>query len=104
MLFRSMEQTLDDGELLCRLDGDEFIILCTGCSEEELEDHIERVHTVITYYNMVSVRPFKLSASLGYHMEEAGQTELDEILSKANDGMYRNKKTKKMSQAEQAEI
>ncbi len=103
-LASAMEQTLDREELMCRLGGDEFIILCTGCSEEELEDHIERVHTVITYYNMVSVRPFKLSASLGYHMEEAGQTELDEILSKANDGMYRNKKTKKMSQAEQAEI
>ena len=103
-LASAMEQTLDDGELICRLGGDEFIIMKTGCSEEELQDHIERIETVITYYNVVSVRSFKLSASLGYYLEEAGQAELDESLEKANDGMYRNKKTKKMSQAEQAEI
>lgn len=103
-LGSAMEQTLDNGELMCRLGGDEFIILKTGCSEEELQDHIERIYTVITYYNVVSVRSFKLSASLGYHLAEAGQAELDEILEKANDGMYRNKKTKKMAQAEQAEI
>lgn len=103
-LAASMEQTLNSGELIGRQGGDEFIILKTDCSEETLQDHIKRIETVISYYNMVSVRPFKLSASLGYHLEHAGKAELEEILEKANDGMYRNKKTKKMAQAEQAEI
>ena len=91
---------------MCRLGGDEFVIMKTGCSEEELQDHIERIETVITYYNMVSVRPLKLSVSLGYCLEAdcSTGTELNAMLEKANDVMYRNKKTKKMSQAEQAEI
>ncbi len=105
-LASAMEQTMDDGELMCRLGGDEFVIMKTGCSEEELQDHIERIETVITYYNMVSVRPLKLSVSLGYCLEAdcSTGTELNAMLEKANDVMYRNKKTKKMSQAEQAEI
>lgn len=105
-LASAMEQTMDGGELMCRLGGDEFVIMKTGCSEETLQDHIERIETVITYYNMVSVRPFKLSASLGYCLEAdcSMGTGLDTMLERANDVMYRNKKTKKMSQAEQAEI
>lgn len=101
----AIEQTLDSGALMCRLGGDEFIILQTDCDETQVQKRIERIQTAIGHYNAVSVRPFELSASLGYYLaQEADGLDLDEILGKANEGMYRNKKTKKMSRAEQADI
>lgn len=101
----AMEQTMEDGELLGRLGADEFVILRTGCDGDQLRRRMERVQTAIAYGNEVSVRPFQLSASLGFYLEEdADRAELNMILEKANEGMYRSKKTKKMSRAEQAEI
>lgn len=101
----AVEQTLESGELMCRLGGDEFIILQTGCDKMQVEKQIERIRTAIGHYNAVNVQPFELSASMGYYLEKgADRTDLDEILDKANEGMYRNKKAKKMFRAEQADI
>lgn len=109
VLIRAMafavEQTLEDGWVMCRFNGDEFIILRTGCDEAGLEDHVERIQTAVDHYNMISTRTCKLNASIGYYLEKnADRTDLDDILQRANEGMYRNKKTKKMFRAEQAEI
>lgn len=100
-----MEQMLDSGALLCRMGGDEFILLQTGCDKMQMWERIERIQTAIGHYNRISVSSVELSASIGYYLEkDADGADLDEILSKANEGMYRNKKAKKMSQAEQADI
>lgn len=100
-----MEQTLESDELLCRFNGDEFIILRTGYDEAGIEEHIERIQTAIEHYNTISVGPCKLNVSMGYYLKKnIDETDLDDILERANEGMYRNKKTKKMFRAEQAEI
>lgn len=101
----AIEQTLDSGALMCRSGGDEFIVLQTDCDEIQVQKQIERIQTAIEHYNAVSVRPFGLSASMGYYLaKDADGIDLDEILGIANEGMYRNKKTKKMFRVEQAEI
>ena len=47
----------------------------------------------------------KNRSSMGYYLaKDADGIDLDEILGIANEGMYRNKKTKKMFRVEQAEI
>lgn len=104
-LASAMEQTLDDGEVMGRFGGDEFVILRTGCDEEQVQKHIERIQMAVEHYNMISVRTFKLSVSAGYYLvQDANKADFGDMLEQSNKNMYRNKKTKKMSQAEQAEI
>ncbi len=101
----AMEQTLAPEEIMERLGSDEFVILKTGCDEEQIQKHIMRIQTAIDYYNMVSIRPCPLCASVGYWLEEdSANIDLSELVQKANENMYRSKKTKKMARAEQAEI
>lgn len=101
----AVEQTLADGDLMCRSDGDGFIILLADCDKTQAEKQIERIQMAIGHYNAMNTRPFELSASMGYYLaEEMDGVSLDEVLDKANERMYRNKKTKKMFRAEQADI
>ncbi len=101
----AVEQTLAPGEIMERFGADEFVLLKVGCDEEQMHRHVARIQTAIDHYNLVSVRPCQLCASIGYYLEEdAAQMELNELIQKANETMYRGKKTKKMARAEQAEI
>lgn len=91
-----MGQALRSEELLCRYGGDEFVILMVGYQEKEIWNEVMRIYTAIDNYNMLHVTPYKLSASLGYYLEQdAYKTNLNDILKKADEEMYRAKKAKR---------
>lgn len=99
-----MGQALHSGEILCRFGGDEFVIFMTGYKEDEVSAEVKRIQTAINNYNMLHNRPYKLSASLGYHwVENAGTTSLDELVKNADEEMYRVKRAKKAKRQEEEE-
>ncbi|MCM1038974.1 MAG: GGDEF domain-containing protein [Ruminococcus sp.] len=91
-----LESCRRHGELLVRYGGDEFVIILNGCSEEEIREYIDRIHTAIGQYNVRYTRSYQLDASIGYHIEpDAGQISLEKLVELADQDMYQVKREKK---------
>lgn len=91
-----MEQTMHSHEIICRYGGDEFVILFKNYAEKDIMDDIARIQTAIDNYNMLQNRPYDLSASLGYCLENDPEAiDLDAIIKEADCRMYENKRRKK---------
>ena len=88
-----MESTMD-GDLCCRVGGDEFTILTPTNREEEVEELLQRIHRGILKHNERSGKPYALDGSAGYARFKRGE-ELAICLQRADMNMYANKAAKK---------
>ena len=66
-----------------RMGGDEFVIVCRKTSEQEVIKLIERINKHIS--------ETKYSCSIGYCYQKDGFLELDDLLKKSDEEMYKNK-------------
>ena len=89
------------GELLMRYGGDEFVVMAQGYSHEDARKYIRQVQTGIENYNSVSDHPYVLDASMGYAIVPSSEKmDLDELIEKADQEMYKVKKEKKNRRAD----
>lgn len=96
-IARSLEQNCSDNELLARYGGDEFVILLSGYSEEDVKEYIHKIQKAIHSYNLLSGKEYRMDASIGYHVEtDSSNMNLDRIIELADGNMYAVKKTKKV--------
>lgn len=94
-LLRSVFRKSD---ILARIGGDEFAVLMSCDSIDELEVIQTRIQKRLDDHNTRSRRPFKLSLSIGevvYDPEK--QLEFDDFYHEADKAMYKNKKRKQGS-------
>ncbi|MDW7669708.1 MAG: transporter substrate-binding domain-containing protein [Bacillota bacterium] len=75
-------------DIVCRIGGDEFIILLPQMKNYYLKDMVERVKEKLDNKN---INKLGISASFGYSTKENDEEDIKEILKKAEDLMYRNK-------------
>lgn len=95
-----LSQVRGHGELLMRYGGDEFVIMAQGYTGEDAEKYIERIQDGIDKYNESSGKPYKLEASIGYHLVKPAEIHnLEELIESADKEMYKVKKKKKRSRA-----
>lgn len=81
-------------DLCCRVGGDEFMILVSTGSEEEVKALLERIENGTERYNSVSGKPYQMGGSMGYAAFMRNE-ELSNCLRRADINMYANKMARK---------
>jgi GGDEF domain-containing protein len=69
---------------LFRLGGDEFLVLCSGITKEELDVRIEQLNASMRDYNVV--------LAVGSSWNDDGIVDMDKLLAIADEKMYASKR------------
>lgn len=75
-------------DLVARIGGDEFLVLASGISHEELRDLARRMRPSLGFTAKVGDRVFPIGCSVGWAHSDEG---LDDMLGRADVRMYRQK-------------
>ena len=87
ILFKSMP----DGGMPIRYAGDEFVVLLSNVSQEQVNATIAEINANIAAFNASSAEPFKLSIAIG--QARLGLDEnVEEFLSNMDAAMYAEKR------------
>ena len=98
MVCKFIKGVTRDDDILCRLGGDEFIILFPNSKEEHVEKIIERIILNIDIENKKKLRPYDISFSYGIvQVDYDNSMSIDEIIQTADAKMYEYKKKYKKS-------
>lgn len=73
-----------------RIGGDEFTVLLSNCSEEDLTSTASHLRRTITAYNLSCPR-FPISMSIGYAFKFSAEIGMSEVFRKADNMMYTEK-------------
>jgi len=89
-LFKS---TLREIDIICRMGGDEFLLIFPDSSLKDLPMIKERLNKNLTELNQTLKKPYKLGFSIGisYYHPDKPQS-IDELISIADESMYKEKK------------
>jgi diguanylate cyclase (GGDEF)-like protein/PAS domain S-box-containing protein len=92
VIAKALKATFRDSDVIGRIGGDEFAVLCKGADE----DDFERLHNNLKAINKLHGCPFKVSLSVGFVSHDPGGSRtLEELLSEADTRMYAHKTAKK---------
>ena len=87
-----IKNDIRESDTVCRLGGDEFLILFSMTSIEEARIVWERIEKKLDIYNSSKAKPFDISAACGLAQFEANDDKnLEELINIADEEMYRNK-------------
>jgi len=89
-----LKKNMAHGMLCARMGGDEFEIYVNNEDEGVVRQLIETIQTDIESYNAAKVKPYVLSASVGYAKYQMGE-ELSKCIQRADSNMYQDKARKK---------
>ena len=89
-----LTETFRGTDIVGRLSGDEFAIVSTGLTVNYVAAIRERIGQLNKLYSEKAGLPLTLSISLGYVEFTPDNCELDELLSKADQVLYKEKKKK----------
>lgn len=93
-IFKEVFQSPDD--IIARMGGDEFTMLCLGRTAEYIEEIQKQVYALCEAYNKVHDTPYHFSISIGgVTFSPHSRLTLEDLLSAADKKLYRIKKSKK---------
>lgn len=85
-----------NGEVFARFGGDEFVIFSSKYSEDDAKVLCSKIEKYLNNYNEKSDKPYKVRASMGYHITVADNNiPINNIISIADAKMYELKKLHK---------
>ena len=88
-----LKEKIGSSEFLCRWGGDEFAVLIKNADREKAEGYITAVRTAVDEYNLSGAEP-KIHFACGYALSEDYPTHSwQELLEKADEYMYSDKKS-----------
>ena len=91
-----LRKTFREADILARTGGDEFVVSTLVSAKDHVSLIIDRLHENIEAYNVDKSGSLKMSVSFGssfYNPE--GHGSIEDSLSKADENMYEDKKSKK---------
>lgn len=98
MVCKFIKRVTRNNDILCRLGGDEFIILFPNSKEEHVEKIMKRIIFNIDIENKKKLRPYDISFSYGIvQVDHDNNKGIDEIIQMADAKMYEYKKKYKKS-------
>ena len=75
-------------EFIARIGGDEFAMICPKTTKSKMESRIETIDKAISE---IEVRDIKLSLALGYAIKTHSEDSFREVITQAENSMYKNK-------------
>lgn len=92
-----LKHTFRDSDIICRMGGDEFVVIPVATSEEDITRVIERLQVSIDSFNKANSGGFTLSMSVGKAYYDPGNPSSPEaLLEQADSAMYEEKRRKKL--------
>ncbi len=99
---RSQKLCSEQDCFLCRLGGDEFLILGHNQSERYPEQFARQIEERIRDYNRTTTEPFRLALSIGWaRFHPQHMNTIDSLLIAADQSMYQAKRAKPRRAAEE---
>lgn len=93
--IRTVGRLLSDwvgiSDTVIRFAGDEFIIICTSRTEQEIAEMIAAIKKNLVKYNRMERKPYELSFAMGYTQYSSDYMCLDEFLRDMDQKMYEDK-------------
>jgi diguanylate cyclase (GGDEF)-like protein len=94
-ISRILKDTFREPDIIARIGGDEFVVLATEIKETDANILMDRLSEHLKAYNGQKDRPYKLSVSTGIvHYNPKRPCSIDELLTRADKMMYKQKRTK----------
>ena len=91
-----LTQTFRESDVLARMGGDEFAVLTIDATESSLAAIRVRLQSAVDGHNLISVRNYSLSFSLGIIRVDLTSTlTVEALLAQADEAMYAHKLTRK---------
>jgi diguanylate cyclase (GGDEF)-like protein/PAS domain S-box-containing protein len=98
-----LRETFRDSDVIARIGGDEFTILATGASDDNSESICARLQENIRRFNLQDSHRYNLSLSIGVaHFSSSSAFSIEELMTQADEAMYRNKRRKKLPRASES--
>lgn len=98
MACKYIKEVVRDSDLLCRIGGDEFIILFSNTKKEKVEETMEEIISNMDIENKKRLKPYDISFSYGVVQVDCNNSRsTDEIIQMADAKMYEYKKKYKKS-------
>ncbi|MDD5998098.1 MAG: diguanylate cyclase [Lachnospiraceae bacterium] len=89
---RLLSDWVEVSDTVIRFAGDEFIIICTNRTEQEVVELIATIKKNLVEYNRMERKPYELSFAMGYTQYSAGcNINLDGFLRDMDQKMYEDK-------------
>lgn len=98
-LGRLISSSVRGADLVARWGGDEFIILSVGTQDENAQLVADRILERIDEHNAESREPYLIACSIGIATVDSSQS-MDEVIARADEAMYIEKKRRKMARGE----
>jgi diguanylate cyclase (GGDEF)-like protein len=93
---RILTETFRDSDVIARMGGDEFAVLTLDANENNMAVLQSRLQSNVDAYNLISIRGYALSFSLGIIQVDLNSIfTVDSLLVKADAAMYDHKQAKK---------
>ncbi len=94
------KQSFRESDIIARIGGDEFTILATDTTSSNIPIPLDRLRENLSSYNSQKLHPYQLALSLGLIcVNPDDDSSIDELLAKADEIMYANKKQKRQASA-----
>ena len=99
-VVETIKANLREADVVCRLGGDEFMIIFIDCNETQARAIIERITKALDDYNKKKEKPYPITVSKGFAEYMPGEDiNAEELIALADIEMYRDKQMmKKMLQ------
>lgn len=87
-----IESNIRDTDILCRLSGDEFLIILPETNREETQKIWQNVQNAMNDFNAQGLKPYTISVSVGFaEYNHEKPYSIDEFIEIADSEMYENK-------------
>ena len=97
-LAKAIKMCCRSGEIFARFGGDEFIVFAPDFDNDRAQDLANRIQAWMDEYNATSGKPYKIGASVGWHITEVDEEmHLYPLITAADKKMYEEKKRKRVS-------
>ncbi|MGB3410612.1 MAG: GGDEF domain-containing protein [Microthrixaceae bacterium] len=87
---RRIENLTRDGDIVARVGGDEFVVLCHGLGPEELESTRDRLEAAVSQPMALQCETLSVSVSIGVSMARSPD-DLATLISRSDQNMYKRK-------------
>ncbi len=97
IISESLKKYLRNSDTLCRLGGDEFLIILPDCNIEQASEIWKRIQQNFDEINKSKIKPYPVTVSHGFGLynPKSEDIDLDQLVARADEAMYEDKQISK---------